>query len=51
LFLCAGVISHAGGVTTIKLAQPVRRRAWWVRLWERISSPFPNCNAVEPLGA
>jgi hypothetical protein len=50
LFLCAGVISRAGGVTTIKLAQPPRRRAWWLRLWERISSPFPNCNAVEPLG-
>jgi hypothetical protein len=51
LFLCAGVISRAGGLTTIKLAQPQRRRSWWRRLWERISSPFPNCNAVEPLGA
>jgi len=50
LFLCAGVISHAAGIITIKLAQPARRRAWWLRLWERISSPFPNCNAVEPLG-
>jgi hypothetical protein len=51
LFLCAGVISRTAGVTTIKLAQPLRRRAWWMRLWERIASPFPNCNAVEPLGA
>jgi hypothetical protein len=51
LFLCAGVISRAAGVTTIKLAQPSKRRSWWMRLWERISSPVPNCNAVEPLGA
>lgn len=50
LFLCAGVISRAAGVITIKLAQPASRRAWWRQLWERISSPFPNCNAVEPLG-
>ncbi len=49
LFLCAGVISRTAGTTTIKLAQPPRRRAWWKRLWERIASPFPNCNAVEPL--
>jgi hypothetical protein len=49
LFLCAGVISRAGGVTTIKLAQPPKRRSWWRRLWERISSPVPNCHAVEPL--
>ena len=51
LFLCAGVISRAAGLTTIKLAQPPKRRSWWRRLWERISSPVPNCNAVEPLGA
>jgi len=51
LFLCAGVISQAAGVTTVKLAQPTRRRPWWKRLLERISSPFPNCNAVEPLNA
>lgn len=51
LFLCAGIISRTAGVTAIKLAQPQRRRPWWRRLWERISSPIPNCNAVEPLGA
>lgn len=51
LFLCAGVVSRAAGVTTIKLAQAPKRRSWWRRLWERISSPLPNCNAVEPLGA
>lgn len=49
LFNTAGIISHTGGVTTIKLAAPPRRRSWWMRLWERIASPFPNCNAVEPL--
>jgi hypothetical protein len=51
LFLCAGVVSSAAGITTIKLAQPPRRRAWWRQLWKRISSPFPNCHAVEPLRA
>lgn len=50
LFLCAGVLSRAAGVITIKLAQAPKRRSWWRRLWERISSPLPNCNAVEPLG-
>ena len=51
LFLCAGVISRAAGLTTIKLAQPPPRSAWWRRLWERLASPVPNCHAVEPLGA
>jgi hypothetical protein len=51
LFLCAGIISRTGGRTTIKLAQPPKRRGWWRRLCERISSPFPNCNAVAPLDA
>ena len=49
LFVTAGIISQTAGVTTIKLAQPPERRSWWLRLWERIASPFPNCNAVEPL--
>jgi len=49
LFTTAGIISLTGGVTTIKLAAPPKRRSWWRRLWERIASPFPNCNAVEPL--
>lgn len=51
LFMCAGVISRAAGLTTIKLAQPPRRRAWWLRLWQRLTEPFPNCDAVAPLGA
>jgi hypothetical protein len=47
LFVTAGVISHPQGRTTIKLAVPIRERAWCQRLWEKLLSPFPNCNAVE----
>lgn len=47
LFVTPGLISHPGGKTTIKLAVPPREREWWLRLWEKILSPFPNCNAVE----
>jgi len=47
LFVRAGVLSYPRGKTTIKLAVPVRERAWWRRLWEKILSPLPNCNAVE----
>lgn len=47
LFVTAGVLSHAAGRATIKLAVPVRERAWWRRLWEKILSPVPNCHAVE----
>jgi DDE family transposase len=47
LFLTAGALSYPGGQTTIKLAVPQRERAWWQRLWEKICSPLPNCNAVE----
>jgi hypothetical protein len=44
---------RAGGLSTIKLAQPPKRRSWWRRLWERISSLFPtamqlNRSAHEP---
>lgn len=49
LFTTAGIVSHQAGRTTIKLAVPPPQRAWWKRLWERIASPIPNCNAVEPL--
>lgn len=47
LFVTAGVLSHPAGKTTIKLAVPEREREWWRRLWDKILSPFPNCNAVE----
>jgi hypothetical protein len=41
------MLSHPAGKTTVKLAVSKRERAWWRRLWEKILSPFPNCNAVE----
>jgi hypothetical protein len=47
LFVTGGLIAHPGGQPTIKLAIPPRERAWWLRLWEKILSPLPNCNAVE----
>jgi hypothetical protein len=47
LFITPGIIAHPAGKTTIKLAVPLRERDWWSRLWEKILSPFPNCNAVE----
>ena len=47
LFVTAGVLSYPRGKTTVKLAVPERERDWWRRLWEKILSPFPNCNAVE----
>jgi hypothetical protein len=47
LFVTAGILSHPKGKTTIKLAVPPRERDWWHRLWGKILSPFPNCNAVE----
>jgi hypothetical protein len=46
IFVTAGVLSHPAGKTTIKLAVPPRERDWWHRLWGKILSPFPNCNAV-----
>ncbi len=47
LFVTAGIISHPKGKTTVKLALPGRERDWWRRLWGKILSPYPNCNAVE----
>ncbi len=47
LFVTAGVLSHPSGKTTVKLAVPPPERDWWRRLWEKILSPLPNCNAVE----
>ena len=47
LFVTPGIIAHPAGKTTVKLAVPSKERAWWSRLWEKILSPLPNCNAVE----
>lgn len=46
LFVTAGIISHPQGKTTIKLAVPRTARDWWRRIWEKLISPHPNCNAV-----
>jgi hypothetical protein len=47
LFFTPGIIAHPAGKTTIKLAVPQQERAGGSRLWEKILSTFPNCNAVE----
>jgi Transposase DDE domain group 1 len=47
LFVTPGVLSHPAGKTTLKIAVPPRERDWWRRLWNKILSPLPNCNAVE----
>ena len=47
LFVTAGVLRHPRGKTTVKLAVPQRERGWWRRLWEKILSPPPNCNAAD----
>jgi hypothetical protein len=41
------LVGRPAGKTTIKLAVPERERGWWRRLWKKILSPLPNCNAVE----
>jgi hypothetical protein len=47
LFVTAGVLCQPQGQTTLKLAVPLKERDWWHRLWNKLLSPFPNCNAVE----
>jgi hypothetical protein len=46
LFGCAGIISRAQGVSTLKLGIPPPQRAWWQQIWTKLLSPLPNCNAV-----
>jgi len=46
LFTTGGIISKSGGRTTIRLAVPPDQRAWWRRLFEKLLSPFPNCNSL-----
>ncbi|MCC5021882.1 MAG: hypothetical protein J6386_20390 [Candidatus Synoicihabitans palmerolidicus] len=46
LFVTAGVLSQAQGTLTIRLAVPPRERHWWRKLWAKLISPFPNCDAV-----
>jgi hypothetical protein len=47
LFHCAGIISFSQGRTTLRLGIPPSHRPWWARLWQKLLSPFPNCNAVD----
>lgn len=50
LFTTGGIVSRTGGYLTLRLA--VREgplRAWWQRLFEKLSCPWPNCIAVEPI--
>jgi hypothetical protein len=46
LFRCAGIISQSQGRTTIRLGIPEEIRDWWSGIWQKLLSPFPNCNAV-----
>jgi hypothetical protein len=48
LFTTGGILSKRGGVTTIRLSVPLSQRPWWRTVFEKITSPFPNCNAVSP---
>ena len=46
MFVTAGVISQPQGQTTIKIAVPPHERHWWRKLWDKLLSPHPNCDAV-----
>ncbi len=46
LYGCAGIISRAQGVTTLKLGIPPPHQAWWQQIWAKLLRPLPNCNAV-----
>jgi len=50
LLLCrAAVWSRAQGRPTLKIAVPVKQRAWWLKVVEKLKSSLPplNCDAVE----
>lgn len=46
LFVTAGALVNHARKRELQLAIPPGQRDWWRRLWEKISSPWPNCNAV-----
>jgi hypothetical protein len=48
MFSTGGIVSETGGRTTIRLAVPAGERAWWRCIFEKLVSPFPNCNSVPP---
>lgn len=47
LFSTGAIVSRTGGRDTVRLAVPPKQRPWWRTLLDKLSSPFPNCNAVE----
>jgi hypothetical protein len=47
LFTTGGILSQRGGVKTVCLSVPESERPWWRALFDKITSPFPNCNAVD----
>lgn len=46
IFSTGGIVSQTGGRRTIRLAVPASERAWWRCVFEKLVSPFPNCNSV-----
>jgi hypothetical protein len=46
LFQTPAVVLRRAAHTVLELAVPPALREWWRTLWEKITSPFPNCNAV-----
>jgi hypothetical protein len=48
LFTTVGIISRSGGRTTIRLAVSAEQRDWWRMLFERLFSPWPNCDLFRP---
>jgi hypothetical protein len=49
LFTTGGIVSRAGGRTTIRLGVPESERGWWRDVFDKISGAYPNCNAVTML--
>lgn len=49
LWSCAGIISRSQGRCTLRLGIPKTQRCWWHSIWDKLLSPFPNCNAVDQL--
>lgn len=48
LFSTGGILSRTGGFRTIRLSVPEAERSWWRTLFQKIISPFPNCNSLSP---
>jgi hypothetical protein len=46
MFTTPGVVVQRAARTVLHLAVPPALRDWWRTLWEKITSPWPNCNAV-----